>query len=181
MSAMRSKIFVQPYSSPCGELLLGSVDGRLCLCNWAVAKHPGRVERRLRERLGAEFVSGATPTTCEAARQLDAYFSGELATFSLPLLCVGTAFQLRVWAQLRSIPYGATLSYGELARRLGCPSSVRAVANANGANALSLFLPCHRVVGADRSLTGYGGGLEAKRFLLGLEQRWAGSFWEKLG
>ena len=155
---MKRKIFVQHYVSPCGELLLGSLDEQLCLCNWLVEKHPGRVDRRLGERLEAEFADGATDTTREAARQL-------------PLLCAGSDFQMRVWDLLRGIPYGATLSYGEMARRLGCPTAVRAVANANGANAISLFLPCHRVVGADGSLTGFGGGLSAKRYLLELEQR----------
>ncbi len=168
---MKRKIFVQHYVSPCGELLLGSLGEQLCLCNWLVEKHPGRVDRRLRERLEAEFADGATDTTREAARQLDAYFAGELTAFSLPLLCAGSDFQMRVWDLLRDIPYGATLSYGEMARRLGCPTAVRAVANANGANAISLFLPCHRVVGADGSLTGFGGGLAAKRYLLELEQR----------
>ena len=83
---------------------------------------------------------------------------------------VGTAFQQRVWEGLLSIPYGKTVSYGEMARRIGMPTSVRAVANANGANAISIFIPCHRVIGSDGSLTGYGGGLPAKRFLLDLER-----------
>ena len=104
---MKRKIFVQHYVSPCGELLLGSLGEQLCLCNWLVEKHPGRVDRRLRERLEAEFVDGATDTTREAARQLDAYFAGELTAFSLPLLCAGSDFQMRVWDLLRDIPYGA--------------------------------------------------------------------------
>lgn len=119
--------------------------------------------------LSADLAEGTSDILEEAARQLDEYFSGRRSEFSVPLLFVGTDFQKTVWKALLSIPYGQTLSYGELAARIGKPKSVRAVANANGANALSIFAPCHRVVGSDRSLTGYAGGLEAKRWLLELE------------
>ena len=87
----------------------------------------------------------------------------------MPLLFVGSHFQKSVWQMLLEIPYGQTISYGEMARRIGMPKAVRAVANANGANAISIFAPCHRVIGSDRSLTGYGGGLDTKKFLLALE------------
>lgn len=106
-----------------------------------------------------------------AIDQLEAYFAGERATFDLPLAAVGTAFQRAVWDALRQIPYGETASYGEIARRVGRPGASRAVGLANGANPISIVVPCHRVVGADGSLTGYGGGLERKRFLLDLERR----------
>ena len=89
--------------------------------------------------------------------------------FDIPLLFIGTEFQKNVWHKLLEIPYGKTVSYGELAKLLGIPKAVRAVANANGANAISIFAPCHRVIGSDHSLTGYGGGLAAKRLLLDLE------------
>ena len=105
-----------------------------------------------------------------ARRQLEAYFQGALREFDLPVAPRGTAFQLRVWAELRRIPYGVTISYGELARRLGDPNLTRAVGAANGANPISIIFPCHRVIGADGSLTGYGGGLEVKRALLALER-----------
>jgi methylated-DNA-[protein]-cysteine S-methyltransferase len=98
--------------------------------------------------------------------QLDAYFAGELDTFDLPLAPQGTPFQLRVWEQLTKIPFGETISYGELARRLDDPKLVRAVGLANGRNPISIVIPCHRVIGADGSLVGYGGGLERKRWLL---------------
>jgi methylated-DNA-[protein]-cysteine S-methyltransferase len=103
--------------------------------------------------------------------QLAAYFDGELTTFDLPLAAVGTPFQRSVWAALRRIPYGETRSYGQLAQALGRPDAARAVGAANGANPLGIIVPCHRVVGADGSLTGYGGGLERKQFLLDLERR----------
>jgi methylated-DNA-[protein]-cysteine S-methyltransferase len=103
----------------------------------------------------------------EAAGQLDAYFAGELTEFDLPLDLAGTEFQVRCWRALATIPYGRTVSYGEQARRLGLgPDAARAVGSANGQNPLPLVLPCHRVIGADGSLTGFGGGLETKRFLL---------------
>ena len=102
-----------------------------------------------------------------AVRQLEAYFAGDLVAFELPLELHGTAFQRRCWLALASIPYGRTVSYGEQARRLGLgPAAARAVGAANGKNPLPIVLPCHRVLGADGSLTGFGGGLETKRFLL---------------
>ena len=110
-----------------------------------------------------------TPPLAEARRQLEAYFAGELREFDLPLAPRGTGFQLRVWEELRAIPYGGTISYGELARRVGDPGAARAVGLANGRNPLPVIVPCHRVIGADGSLTGFGGGLGRKRALLELE------------
>ena len=102
-------------------------------------------------------------------RELDEYFRGERMDFDIPLLLAGSDFQKRVWQQLPHITYGQTASYGELAAAIGSPRSVRAVANANGANAISIILPCHRIIGSDGRLIGYGGGLRAKQFLLELE------------
>ena len=121
-------------------MVLGSFGGKLCLCNWTVEK------------------------------QLDEYFRRGRTSFDVPLLFVGTDFQESVWRLLPDIPYGQTTSYGAMAARLGMPKAVRAVANANGANAISIIAPCHRVIGSDGSLTGYGGGLGAKKYLLRLEQ-----------
>jgi methylated-DNA-[protein]-cysteine S-methyltransferase len=116
------------------------------------------------ERVAPE---GSSPVLDEARRQLEAYFAGELIDFDLPLDLRGTEFQRRCWLALATIPYGQTVSYGEQARRLGLgPASARAVGAANGQNPLPIVLPCHRVVGADGSLTGFGGGLPTKRFLL---------------
>jgi methylated-DNA-[protein]-cysteine S-methyltransferase len=110
----------------------------------------------------------------EAERQLRAYFAGELWCFDLPLDLVGTAFQLAAWNALADIPYGTTISYGEQARRLGRPHAARAVGAANGRNPLAVVLPCHRLIGADGSLVGYGGGVARKRILLEHEARVAG-------
>lgn len=106
------------------------------------------------------------------ARQLTAYFCGELTEFDLPLHVAGTEFQRRVWAALRTISYGATTSYSGIAKQIGSPAAVRAVGLANGCNPIPIIIPCHRVIGADGSLTGYGGGLQRKRVLLELESRY---------
>ncbi|HEY2090944.1 MAG TPA: methylated-DNA--[protein]-cysteine S-methyltransferase [Thermoanaerobaculia bacterium] len=102
--------------------------------------------------------------------QLDAYFAGGLRDFDLPLAPRGTAFQLACWNELQRIPYGGTISYSDLARRIAKPNAVRAVGSANGANPIPIIIPCHRVIGANGTLTGYGGGLHIKRALLALEQ-----------
>jgi len=109
----------------------------------------------------------------ETRAQLSAYFAGKLLTFDLPLAPRGTEFQRSVWDELTRIPYGETISYAELARRIDKPNAMRAVGAANGANPISIFIPCHRVIGADGTLTGYGGGLPAKRWLLDHERHYA--------
>ena len=120
--------------------------------------------------IGAHWRRDAAPFA-EARRQFEAYFNGELAEFELALAPRGSDFQCRVWAALCDIPYGITISYGELAQRIGNPNASRAVGLANGANPLAIVVPCHRVIGANGSLTGYGGGLPTKKFLLELERR----------
>lgn len=164
------RIITGRYESPCGTLLLGSLDDRLCLCDWQMGQeHNNRVNGRLRRMLGAEFEAGGSPVIDEAKIQLDEYFAGARREFDVPLLFTGTDFQQKVWNALLAIPYGQTVSYGDMARQIGRPGAVRAVANANGANAISIFVPCHRVIGSNGALTGYAGGLEAKEFLLKLE------------
>jgi methylated-DNA-[protein]-cysteine S-methyltransferase len=114
------------------------------------------------------------PPFAEASAQLREYFDGERTEFDLRLALAGTPFQQRVWAALRDIPYGRTISYGQLADRIGQPSASRAVGLANGKNPVGIIVPCHRVVGAGGGLTGYGGGIERKRYLLAHEQRVSG-------
>lgn len=157
------------YESPCGTLLLGSFNDKLCLCDWQVEKHRDHVDKRLKRVLQADFEDSSSAVIEKAIVLLDEFFAGKRKRFDLPLLFVGTNFQKRVWNELLKIPYGKTVSYGEMASRIGMPRAVRAVANANGANAISIFVPCHRVIGSDGSLTGYGGGLAAKKKLLELE------------
>lgn len=111
-----------------------------------------------------------TVLLAEAKKQLSEYFAGERRRFDLPLAPAGTDFQELVWSGLRQIPYGRTLGYGELARNIGRPSSARAVGGANNRNPIAIIIPCHRVVGSDGSLVGYGGGLDKKEYLLALEK-----------
>lgn len=150
--------------------MLGSFGDRLCLCDWQVDNHRDTVDTRLCRLLDAMFVDGSSPVLANAFVQLDEYFAGKRREFDIPLLFAGTEFQEKVWNALLAIPYGETVSYGEMARMIGMPKAVRAVANANGANSISIFTPCHRVIGSDRRLTGYAGGLAAKEYLLKLEK-----------
>jgi methylated-DNA-[protein]-cysteine S-methyltransferase len=155
--------------SPIGPLTLVAQDGALTGLYMQVRGHePGDAE------LGEPAGLDADPVLAQAAGQLKAYFAGQLSTFDLPLAMTGTGFQRTVWEGLRQIPFGQTISYGELARRIARPSASRAVGLANGRNPISIVVPCHRVIGADGSLTGYGGGIDRKRFLLALEQRVSG-------
>lgn len=146
--------------SPIGELLLTSDGSSLTRIYMQKQKYGSEVKAEW-QKDEASFK--------EAKRQLDAYFGGELKQFDLPLAPAGTEFQQSVWRALMDIPYGETLSYGELARRLGSDKRTRAVGMANGRNPISIIIPCHRVIGADGSLTGYGGGIERKRWLLAHE------------
>ena len=167
----KEKIVTRKYETPCGTLKLGSFGDELCLCDWQVEKHRNHVENRLRRILDSEFEEGTSAAIDNAIAQLEEYFNGKRQEFDIPLLFVGTDFQKKVWNQLLSIPFGNTISYGEMARQIGMPKAVRAVANANGANSISIFAPCHRVIGSDHTLTGYGGGLAAKEYLLKLDNR----------
>lgn len=164
-----NKIRIQRYHSPCGDLMLGSFEDKLCLCDWATEKHRDIVDIRLRKMLQTGYEESSSSVIEETRRQLDEYFEGKRTTFNLPLLFAGTEFQKNVWYELSKIPYATTISYSELAKRLNIPRAVRAVANANGANGISIIVPCHRVIGSNHSLTGYAGGLDAKKKLLELE------------
>lgn len=163
------KILTMRYASPLGEMIIGSYSGRLCLCDWVEGRRRRAIDRRLQAWLRAGFEAGASPVVECAAAQLDEYFAGGRREFDLPLVFAGSQFQRAVWEELLKIPYGATITYGEQAQRMGNPKAVRAVASANGVNALSVIVPCHRVVGSGGALTGYGGGLAAKEALLRLE------------
>lgn len=164
MTATGTAVSQVTIASPVGPLTLVAAGGRLTGLYMQVRRHaPGAAA------LGEPGDPDAEPFAA-AAGQLAAYFAGDLTSFDLPLGMAGTPFQRRVWAQLLEIPFGQTVSYGELAVAIGKPSASRAVGLANGRNPISIVVPCHRVVGSDGSLTGYGGGLDRKRFLLALER-----------
>ena len=149
--------------APIGTLTLASDGEAIVSLQFAsyrgepVACEPGWVE------------DGAAPVLRDAIEQLGEYFAGARTSFDLPLRPTGTTFQRSVWAELCRIPFGQTISYGELAKRVGNPSASRAVGMANGRNPIAIVIPCHRVIGANGSLTGFGGGVEVKRTLLELE------------
>ena len=166
---MENLISLHHYDSPCGRLVLASFADRLCLCDWSDNPFAERNRRRIEKYLKATSKTETTSVLEETKRQLDEYFAGKRKAFDIQLCLVGTDFQHKVWNALRSIPYGSTKSYKDIAQCIGKPKAVRAVAGAIGANAISILIPCHRVIGSDHSLTGYAGGLEAKRRLLGME------------
>lgn len=162
-------IKITRYQSPVGEMLVGSYGNKLCICDWAVEKRRGTIDRRIQKHLHAEYEEGTSDIIKRAIEELNEYFAGHRKTFDIPVVFTGSEFQCSVWEELMKIPYGTTISYGELACRIHNPKAVRAVASANATNPISIFVPCHRVIGSDKKLTGYGGGLDAKKELLKLE------------
>lgn len=162
-------IRIQYYHSPCGELILGSYGDKLCLCDWQNDERRKLIDVRIQKGLQAGYVADESEVITKAIVQLDEYFDRKRNVFDIPLLFVGTDFQKTVWNELLKIPYGTTESYAALSQRLGNPKAIRAVASANGANAISIFVPCHRIIGSNHKLTGYAGGLPAKQLLLELE------------
>jgi methylated-DNA-[protein]-cysteine S-methyltransferase len=150
------------HNSPIGKLLLAGNGAMLALLGFPKGK--------MQRRHDANWIEDDGPFRA-VSEQLQAYFSGELQDFNLPLAPRGTEFQESVWQALIEIPYGATWSYGDLAKRIGKPKASRAVGTANGQNPIPVIIPCHRVIGASGKLTGFGGGLQTKEFLLGLESK----------
>jgi AraC family transcriptional regulator, regulatory protein of adaptative response / methylated-DNA-[protein]-cysteine methyltransferase len=156
--------------SPLGLLLAGAVERGVCLLEFAEGDRGATALQAVAEQLGTTVVAGEHPHFDLLRRELALYFAGKLATFEVPLFPVGTDFQKTVWQALLRIPYGVTRSYKQQAATLGNPDGVRAVAAANGRNHIAIIIPCHRVIGDDGSLTGYGGGLWRKQQLLELER-----------
>ena len=158
--SQRRSLYHHTLDTPIGGLLLMGDGDALCGVHFQAGPRPTRPSK--------DWVEDARPFR-EVVRQLKAYFAGRLQVFDLPLAPQGTEFQIQVWRALGTIPYGRTRSYGEIARHLGRPEASRAVGAANGQNPIPVIIPCHRVIGADGSLTGFGGGLPIKRRLLALE------------
>ena len=163
------QINIAYYNSPFGEMILGSYDDRLCMADWKHRKGRETIDKRVQKALKASFVEKEDCVLMQAKEELEDYFKGQRQSFDIPLLLLGTALQKKVWQELMQIPYGDTVSYKEVAQKTGYEKALRAVASAVGANAISLFVPCHRVIGSNGSLTGYAGGLEAKKSLLEIE------------
>lgn len=165
--------YTTTVESPCGPLLcVVDETGAVVRIEFGRGRDSQKVTERLRDRAiaGTEVIEDAA-RTAEVRRQLEEYFAGKRQEFGLALAPAGTPFERSVWDELRKIPFGETRSYGEIAHALGRPGASRAVGRANGANPLPIVVPCHRVIGSDGSLTGFGGGLDAKSRLLELEGR----------
>lgn len=171
---MSEQFYSESFDTPTGVMLVVTdTEQRLRAAEWE--DKASRLERSLRLHYGANgFQLRSARSRSSARRAFEAYFEGELAAIeAVSTHTRGTGFQRRVWSALREIPAGTTLSYGQLAARIGRPAAVRAVGAANGANPIPVIVPCHRVIGADASLTGFGGGLERKRWLLAHERRYS--------
>lgn len=182
------KVCCRELETPVGQVILGTMGGKLCLCDWKNSKRRMQNANRIKRLLKAEFVDITSlreePELLAEAnalqnslfiidkteRELAEYFAGSRKSFDIPLLLVGTDFQKSVWQALREIPYGEVVSYMDVSQSIGNPQAIRAVSQAIGSNPLSIFIPCHRVVGSNGALTGYAGGIEAKRCLLELEK-----------
>jgi AraC family transcriptional regulator of adaptative response/methylated-DNA-[protein]-cysteine methyltransferase len=159
--------------TPLGPMLAGATDEGVCLLEFVDRRMLERQLQRLSRLLNAKVVPGSHPHFDVLHDQLDDYFSGKRKEFDLPLVLPGTPFQKKVWMGLQAIPYGATRSYKEQAEAIGSPRAIRALARANGENRIVLLVPCHRVIGANGELVGYGGGLSRKQYLLELESNFS--------
>ncbi len=151
------------------HFILGSFMGKLCLADSINRKNKDTIHTRLKKNFQADFIEKDDDLLKETIKQLDEYFDKKRKSFDLPLLFCGTPFQQSIWNTLLTIPYGKTFTYKQQAQLIGDTKKVRAVANANGANAIGIIVPCHRVIGTNGKLTGYAGGLELKQRLLELE------------
>lgn len=165
-----SRVVVTRILTPLGPMLAGATESGVCLLEFTDRRMLETQLRRIRKLFGSTIAPGSNPHVERLAAELRAYFAGQRRDFSVPLVIPGSGFQRAVWDCLSCIPYGATRSYGEIARQIGRPAAVRAVGRANGDNRIAIIVPCHRVVGADGTLTGYGGGLWRKQALLALER-----------
>ncbi len=165
-----NQINIQYYKTKYAEFILGSFDNKLCLLDFRYRKMRTTVDNRLQKGLNANFIEQDDVILKETRRQLDEYFNMERKKFNIPLITVGTDFQKSVWEGLLKIPYGTTSTYLQLAKNIDNEKAVRAVANANGANSIAIIIPCHRIIGTNGELTGFGGGLPLKKKLLELEQ-----------
>jgi len=165
-----NQINVQYYKTKYGEFILGSFDKKLCLLDFRYRKMRETVDNRIKKGMAAEYIEQDDEILQETRVQLNEYFNCERREFDIPLRPVGTDFQKHVWESLMKVSYGKTSTYLDIAKDINNEKAVRAVASANGANAMSLIIPCHRIIGSNGELVGYGGGLPVKKRLLKLEQ-----------
>lgn len=167
-------IKITRIDTPLGEMIAGATKEGICLLEFNDRKNLDSEFEDLASLFNTKVVNGRNKHLRELKKQLKDYFKGTRKEFTIPLIKQGTEFQQEVWKELQRIPYGTTRSYLDQATSLNNPGSVRAVANANGANRIAIIIPCHRVIGSDGSLVGYGGGLERKRWLIDHERKHSG-------
>jgi len=165
-----NNIKIQYFKTKIGELILGSFEGNLCILDFRHSKKRTTIDNRIKTGLKANFLEEEDEILAETKKQVAEYLDGNRKEFDIPLLMVGTDFQKNVWNALLKIPYGTTISYLQLAENIGNAKAVRAVANADGANAMAVIIPCHRVIESNGGLGGYGGGVAIKKQLLELEK-----------
>jgi methylated-DNA-[protein]-cysteine S-methyltransferase len=165
-----NKIYIKFYKHKYAHFILGSFDDKLCLLDFRYRKSISSIENRLKKYFNAEFIEQDNDILLEAIKQLDEYFQMRRSSFDIPIITAGSEFQNKVWQALLEVPYGTTTSYLQLSKDINNEKAVRAVANANGANAIAIIIPCHRVIGSNGKLVGFGGGLPMKEKLLELER-----------
>lgn len=166
-------ILIQRFTTPIGPMFVCATERGVCLLEFVDRRMLESEFRDLQRLLAANIIAGENAHTCQAVAEVGEYFAGQRQRFSLSLETPGSDFQQAVWQQLRAVPYGTTEHYQGLAEQMGNAGAVRAVANANGANRLAIVIPCHRIIGKDGSLTGYGGGLARKEWLLAHEAKFS--------
>lgn len=164
-------ICIQYHKTKIGELILGSFEGKLCLLDFNYRKMRNAVDDRIKKGLNADFIEEDSEIIEKTRTELDEYFKENRREFDVPIRMVGTDFQKSVWNALLKVAYGTTSTYLQLAKDINNEKAVRAVAGANGANAIAIIIPCHRIIGSSGELVGYAGGLPTKKRLLTLEQK----------
>ncbi len=174
MTTPNSNLIFKEVKTPIGEMVFGSSENGLCLLDFKYRKSFPSILKRIKEFFGDDITYGTSSIIELTEKELQAYFRGDLKQFSIPLDLRGSEFQLQVWKALLQIKYGRTVSYLDIANKMKRPKAVRAIANANGQNGIAIIIPCHRVIGSDGSLTGYGGGVPIKKKLLSLESKHGG-------
>lgn len=167
-------ISLKHIDTPVGKMRIGATDEGICLFDFQYRRSIDSIMKRIETHIGSKFEDGDHPHFAVLEHQIGEYFSGTRKEFDVPLHFVGTDFQKQVWTGLLHIPYGETRSYKQQSIFLGNEAAIRAVAGANGQNGIAIIVPCHRVIGEDGSLTGYGGGLQRKKWLLDLERKYSG-------
>lgn len=167
---MPNMIIYKRIKTPVGEMSLGAFGSKICFLEFHMPDRFEEMSRRICKLYEAEFVEGTCNVIEKAEKELREYFEVERKEFSVPLVLRGTEFELKIWKQLQKIPYGQVCSYSDMANKINSPKSVRAVGGANHNNPIAIIIPCHRVVGKNGSLVGYGGGMDKKKFLIELER-----------